>query len=74
MTKKTKWHRFDYDDKDATAPPAHETVWVFETFYYDGVTTGWFDGYTFQTTETGDDCCVTHWAKMKCPAPPKEDE
>jgi hypothetical protein len=69
------WHRFDYDDKAATAPPAQEPVWVMEEFYHgDKPTVGVFDGFTFHVLPSGsDDCSVTHWAPMAHPDPPSSD-
>jgi hypothetical protein len=65
------WRRFDYDDKAATAPPPYTLVWIVETFYEDGVTLGYFDGYTMRTWSGSDDCRVTHWKPLKTPAVPK---
>jgi hypothetical protein len=68
----TTWHKFDYEDKAKTAPPITDPVWVVEEFYTEGVTLGWFDGYTFQTFDDGDDCKVSYWAYINYPEPPKE--
>lgn len=68
----TTWHKFDYEDRRNTAPVAHETVWVVEEFYINGVTQGFFDGYTFNTFDSKDDCKVSYWAEIEYPEPPEE--
>ena len=67
-----QWHKFDYDDKKNTAPETYVEVWIVEEFYTNGVTIGWFDGYTFNTHEFKDDCKVSYWAYMSYPDPPEE--
>lgn len=65
------WQMFSYDDKGNTAPTAYEVVWVVEEFYTNGVTLGYFDGFTFRTLADGsDDCSVSYWAEVDYPEPP----
>lgn len=66
-----EWHSFNYEDKKSTAPPIDELVWIMEE-YYDGVTIGYFDGFTMRTWSGSDDCYVTHWATLEKPQPPEE--
>lgn len=66
-----QWHKFDYEDK-SNAPEPYETVWIVEEYYALGVTQGYFDGYTFNTFESKDDCKVSYWAQIEYPEPPKE--
>ncbi len=54
----------------ATAPEAGVLVWIVEQFYEEGVTLGYFDGYTFRTWNGSDDCSVSHWAPINYPALP----
>ena len=65
------WQAFDYDDK-TTAPPGSvgPLVWIHEE-YYEGVTVGYFDGFTFRTWNGSDDCHVTHWAPIEYPEAPE---
>jgi hypothetical protein len=65
-----RWNRFDYDDKANTAPKHTELVWIAEEFYEEGVTLGYFDGYTFYTWVGSDDCSVSWWAEIERPAAP----
>lgn len=70
-----EWHAFDYDNKAKTAPPRdlhHELLWVVEEFYEQGVTLGYFDGFTFHTWNGSDDCSVSHWAQIDYPEPPQD--
>ena len=67
-----KWHKFDYDNKEKTAPEAHKSVWINEEFYVNGVTTGYFDGFTFRMDGGSDDCSVTHWAEIVYPKGPRK--
>lgn len=62
-----EWHEFDYENKAATKPPSDELVWIVEQFYYEGVTLGYFDGFTFRLWHGSDDCSVTHWAPLEYP-------
>jgi hypothetical protein len=64
------WHRFDYANKASTKPPTDNLVWVVEEFYEEGVTLGYFDGYTFRTWGGSDDCEVSWWAEITYPALP----
>lgn len=64
------WNKFNYDDKETTAPPKYEFVWIIETFYSSKATIGYFDGFTMRTVEGSDDCHVTHWAPIEYPAGP----
>jgi len=66
------WNAFDYADKANTAPKHSELVWIVEEFYEDGVTLGYFDGYTFRTWGGSDDCSVSWWAEIEKPPPPAE--
>lgn len=43
-----------------------------EEFYINGVTQGFFDGYTFNTFDSKDDCYVSYWAEIEYPEPPEE--
>lgn len=68
-----QWHKFDYEDKNANPlPEPYETVWIVEEFYALGVTQGYFDGYTFNTFESKDDCKVAYWAYIEYPEPPEQ--
>lgn len=69
-----QWKPFDYENKKATAPPAGELVWIVEEYYFEGVTVGYFDGYTMRTWTGSDDCSVTYWAPIEFPVPPPEAE
>lgn len=64
------WHHYDYTDKANTAPPHDNLVWIREDFYSDGVTVGFFDGYTFRTWTGSDDCSVSWWMDIDYPADP----
>lgn len=69
-----EWHVFDYSDKATTEPPSeltHELVWITETLREEGVTLGYYDGYTFRTWNGSDDCRVTRWAEITYPDPPE---
>lgn len=66
----TEWRRFDYNDKASTAPVAERLVWIVEQFYEEGVTLGYFDGYTFRTWRGSDDCSVSWWAEIEYPPVP----
>jgi hypothetical protein len=65
----TEWRPFSYDDKAATKPADSALVWVMEEFY-EGVTVGYFDGFTFRVWSGSDDCSVTHWAPITYPGAP----
>lgn len=67
---KTNWNRFDYNDKPNTAPKHDNPVLIREDFYTDGVTLGFFDGYTFRMWAGSDDCSVSYWAEIHYPADP----
>lgn len=67
-----EWHRFDYDNKAETAPPADRPVWIVEEFYLGGVGIGYFDGVTMRIWRGSGDCFVWWWAPMEIPAPPAE--
>lgn len=67
---KTNWTRFDYNDKANTAPKHGDPVLIREDFYEEGVTLGYFDGYTFRTWAGSDDCSVSYWAEIHYPADP----
>jgi hypothetical protein len=67
-----EWRAYDRDDKPGTAPPIEQLVWVMEVFYTDGVTLGYFDGFTFRMWHGTDDCQVTHWAPIVTPGFPHE--
>jgi hypothetical protein len=65
------WRRFDYGDKDGTAPSIKDVlVWIREDLYEEGVTLGYFDGYTFRTWSGSDDCSVSWWALIDYPTDP----
>lgn len=70
MSEQVDWRRFDYDDKRTTAPVADELVWIVEEFYEQGVTIGYFDGFTFRVWSGSDDCHVSSWAPIRYPEPP----
>lgn len=65
-----QWHPFDYANKKANAPTADTLVWIVEDFYEEGVTVGYFDGFTFRTWTGSDDCSVSWWAPIEYPASP----
>jgi hypothetical protein len=68
----TDWRRFDHNDKDNTAPKGtYELVWIREDQYEEGVTIGYFDGYTFCLWGGSDDCSVSWWAPIEYPADPE---
>jgi hypothetical protein len=70
----SEWRRFDYNDKAATAPVADQLVWVVEEFYEQGVTLGFFDGFTFRTWSGSDDCSVSWWMPINYPSGPSPSE
>jgi hypothetical protein len=70
MTEEQTWYQFDYDDKPNTAPPVDVPVWIREDQYMDGVTIGYFDGFTFRTWTGSDDCAVSWWMDLTYPADP----
>ena len=65
-----QWVKFDYTHKNETAPQDDSLVWINETFY-DGVTIGYFDGFTFRVWTGSDDCNISHWAKIEYRIAPK---
>jgi predicted SnoaL-like aldol condensation-catalyzing enzyme len=65
-----KWHQYVYEERDATAPPEGELVWVLERYYLEGVGIGYYDGYTMRMWSGSDDCGVTHWARIQYPKGP----
>lgn len=65
-----RWNLFRYEDKASTRPPNDDLVWIVEEFYEEGVTLGYFDGYTFRTWGGSDDCSVSAWAPIEYPEPP----
>lgn len=65
-----QWRRYDYSDKRNTAPGSDDLVWIREDYYEDGVTVGFFDGFTFRTWAGSDDCSVSHWAPIELPEDP----
>lgn len=70
-----EWRRFDYADKDNTAPKGTYTpVWIREDHYEEGVTIGYFDGYTFRVWGGSDDCSVSWWAPIQYPADPGRED
>lgn len=69
-----EWHEFDYARKPETMPPHGDLVWIVEELYEEGVTLGFFDGFTFNTWTGSDDCHVTHWAEIAFPPAPAGDE
>lgn len=71
---KVQWHRFNYDDKEVTAPVADHMVWIMEMFREPHVTLGYFDGFTFRLWTGTDDCEVTHWAHIELPEAPTIDD
>jgi hypothetical protein len=66
------WRPFDYQDKENTAPKDDGLVWIVEEFYTDGVTLGFFDGFTMRTWTGSDDCSVSFWAPIVYPSKPEE--
>ena len=69
-----EWHAFDYANKKATAPSSdlhYAMLGIVERFYTEGVTLGYFDGFTFRTYNGSDDCSVSHWAEIDYPEPPE---
>lgn len=68
------WRPYDRTAKTTTAPPADALVWIYERFYEEGVTVGYFDGFTFRTWTGSDDCSVSHWAPIEFPAVPADPE
>lgn len=74
MPTDVQWRRFDYADKKRTAPPVGDLVWIVEEFYTEGVTLGYFDGFTMFTWAGSDDCSVSWWAPIEYPASPEETE
>lgn len=66
----TRWNPFNYEDKASTRPPTADLVWIVEEFYEEGVTLGYFDGYTFRTWGGSDDCSVSAWAPIDYPGRP----
>lgn len=69
-SKGAEWHKFDYEKKAETAPPADTLVWIVEEFYVQGVTLGYFDGFTFRTWQGSDDCSIAAWAALQFPEMP----
>lgn len=67
---KVKWNRFDYNNKQETAPPGGDLVWIYETYYH-GVFIGYYDGQAMRTSGGSDDCHVTHWAEIEWPEAPE---
>ena len=67
-----RWHRFDYDNKKATAPPNMQLVWIVEEYQADGVTAGYYDRGIWRVWNGSDDCSVSWWAHMEMPEPPVE--
>lgn len=67
------WRPFDYDAKAAAAPETDVLVWIVEEDYAEGVTVGYFDGFTFRTWQGSDDCSVSHWAPLAYPAAPAKE-
>jgi hypothetical protein len=65
-----EWKPFDYGNKAETAPPTEVLVWVNEVYYVEGVSLGYFDGFTMRLWSGSDDCSVSHWAPMERPEPP----
>lgn len=69
------WKPFNYYDKRNTAPPEDTLVFIREDYYNDGVTLGFFDGFTMRTWTGSDDCHVSWWKEIEMPADPgKRDE
>lgn len=68
------WHVYDHENKQETAPPVDDMVWVVEDFYHNGeVTVGLFDGFTFRVLPSGsDDCSVRCWTTMQPPVAPRD--
>jgi hypothetical protein len=65
-----EWHPFNYENKKAKPePPAYDIVWVVESG--DGITLGYFDGFTFRLWHGSDDCEVLYWAEIDYPEGPK---
>jgi hypothetical protein len=66
------WHKFDYEDRVRTAPPAYEPVWIVEVFYGEA-RIGFYDGHGFRVVPgESDDCSVSWWAPIQYPPQPKE--
>lgn len=64
------WRPFDYKNKTFTAPPHDVPVWIRENQYVEGVTIGFFDGFTFCTWTGSNDCHVSWWADLDYPDDP----
>jgi hypothetical protein len=65
-----KWTLYDRENKANTTPKGDGLVWIREEFYEEGVTLGYFDGFTFRTWAGSDDCEVSYWAPISYPADP----
>ncbi|WP_433352370.1 DUF551 domain-containing protein [Microtetraspora malaysiensis] len=68
---KAAWNRYDQRDRDNTAPPERQPVFVYEE-YDEGVTIGYFNGETMCLWNGSDDCSITHWMPIPLPDPPED--
>ena len=68
-----EWKPFDYTRKAETKPRHVDVLyWIIEEFYEQGVTLGYFDGFTWRTSWGSDDCSVSWWAEIQYPDPPPD--
>ncbi|MEV8439159.1 hypothetical protein AB0425_17430 [Actinosynnema sp. NPDC051121] len=70
--RRSQWRRFDYEHKQATAPPVDQLVWIVEDHYSDIPDIGYFDGFTMRLAHGSDDCSVSWWAPITYPEPPAQ--